>query len=60
MLIPKFLITSNLWRMVDCPSCGQSMKYVGKSSDATAHGHHARLFECRNGDCFRGRVPVGW
>jgi len=36
-----------------CPVCNQSMKYVGKSSDATAHGHHARKFYCKNCDMYR-------
>jgi hypothetical protein len=46
--------------MEDCPSCGQSLKYIGKSSENTAHGHRARQFRCNNDDCHRDIVHGGW
>lgn len=43
-----------------CPQCGSDLKYSRKSSEHTAKGHHARVFECNNPHCSRETVLGGW
>ena len=45
--------------MENCPSCGYSLEYVGKSSENSVNGHSARKFRCNNSSCHRELVFGG-
>jgi len=41
-------------RKPDCPECGGSMRFIERTADVTANGHHNNVYSC--GECGRRHV----